>query len=1401
MEKGFCRSYQFKNFLFGPYGCGRSMSIGCLACTMLLLFSTVEGLKAQREQLEFVQQLTISEGLAHNGVTSILEDSRGFIWIGSYDGLHQYDGYEVKIFKNRVDEDLFVSNRIRTINEDANGNLWIGTDEGISIYDYNLDQFQNIYSSKVQNNALSGPIVRKVVIDPIHDLVFCATEDQGLLLFGRDYGFVQQYMPSPERPQVGISMFDGIHLGADSYLFSTSRGLLLFDLSEETYSTVLDNQIEFSRSILRIDKNSLLATLGEGIAMINYQEKEGTYDFTLKSTTLHAYQFNSAALDALNHLWLGTLTEGILRIDDLKSLYDGLNPKPSSFTAEKGLLRTSCITPTRSGCWVGTFNKGVFRFDPRGNPFRSYRAEMGMEHGLHSNQILHVAPLDDHRIYLAANRGGLALFDTDKENFEPLPFDLPSAHELRVGAIFVDSKQNTWLKLGGQLGLSRVVHGQRSLDPVRSESVPAINTTHTRSILEDREGNIWIFGNNDVYSIAQNASNEIIRIESLNDHSFFRNNKIALTRCLYLDPIFDYLWIGTDADGLYRITLGADHSLQGAVVEQFLHDKNDKNSISSNFITCIVRLPSGSLWLGTERGGICKVIDSQATPKFQSFSEKHGLSNNVVKSIQYDEEENLWIATNIGLNRFSTKDYTFRRFTKEDGLAFEDFEYASAHLDNGFFVFAGLSGLCYFKPGELPDRGVLPNLVFGDVKVFNETIMPGDTLANRVLLDKRLNHEDKLTLHHDEDAFSIELKSLHFSTHDNHFLRYRLMPMSEKWITVPSDQYNLYYNGLPPGAYVLQAQASDALRNWTDPIVLNILITPPFWKTAWAYVLYFIMAAILVSIVFNTVLNIQKLNHKLEIEKLEKDKVKEVNAAKLRFFSDISHEIKTPLTLISGPVDLLIEQFKNNFDLSDKLQLVKRQSKKILQLIDQVQDFQKADAEVLKMHYSRFNFNEFIGELVINFEYVAKKGDKDLQITGPDEEIYISGDRDMLEKIFNNLLSNALKYTSPDDTIQVDYESRGKDLIVAVKDTGIGISEDDLPHVFERFYRSHGEESKDTGGSGIGLAFTQRLVEMHYGSILATSELHEGTTITVSLPIVKEQVISDAAEKVRRIMVAEHQYAPHEKVLEDLDADQFKVCGDFSDAVVFLVEDNHDMRRFATEVLSKYFTVYSFYDGRECLEAMEDQWPDIVISDVLMPNLNGLQLCKLIKADIKTSHIPVILLTACATIEDQIQGIRDGADAYIVKPFNLLHLVTKTESILLSRKKLRERYQIGIPLTQEHNRNNRNDNAFLERLYKLMADNLDNQDLNFGKFARELYLNRTHFYQKVKALTDHTPYELLKSYRLKRAAELLSQEGLSVNETFLKTGFKSRTHFSKLFKQRYHVSPGKYVAKKSTLKR
>ncbi len=1318
-------------------------------------------------------------------MTSILEDSKGFLWFGTFAGINRYDGYKLITYKNTVSSEILSSNRIRSIKEDKKGNIWIGTDKGINLFNSTTQRFQKLSFNliKAGNRFVESATIRKIIINNPDHRIVCLTEKSGIQVFDDNYKFLGEVKLGND---IGdkVRIIDGVQLHNNHYLLATSVGLVLFDIKNNKFKQVLKEQINHCNSVELVEGNQVLVTLGSGLAVVKFEVFENLISLKLNKVIFNSVSFTCSAVDKRGNLWLGSQLSGVKYVKNWKAVLSGQAAEVEFFNDGLPILKSSVLLgTTRDYCWLGTYNEGLYQFKIKESDFKSSTTISNSNYWNNANKVSNIEQFGDSKICLTSGLGGLGLFDWKAHKFEALP----AKYTTNFKSLYLNSKKNSWI-IDDQKRFYRIKNDNQSIQRVDIGEIP---TADLRAFTFEKYGygNVWVGKKNDAYKIILNKDDAIVKIESLNNNPFFSKNKLELIRCVYSDPKTKDVWIGTSGNGLFRIQNSAGISIEKSKIEHFVVERNNNFSIPSNYLTSIIRLPNGEMWIGTEGGGVSKVLEDKTGLKFETFTKENGLSNDENKNMLADEEGNLWISTNNGLNKLNTKNYSIRKFKKSDGLSFENFTYAAKRLSDGTMMFSGLNGFCYFNPKKITQQELLPKIEFENLKIFNKLIKPGFSINDRVLLNKSLGVLSEIELKYNENVFSLDIKSLHFSNPENHLLRYKLTPINKDWVEVASNQNTISYSGLQPGTYQLTVMASNSMNEWSPVKQLTITITPPFWKTNWAYLLYILFILGVGYVINRTILKIHLLNHKVEIEQLEKKKEQEFNEAKLRFFSNIYHEIKTPLTLISNPINNLFERYKGNPELGEKLSLVLRQSKKMQQLIEQVQDFTKADNNVLKLKYSHFVFNDFIKELVGDFKYAAEVDDKNLNLVGDELPIVVSADKDKLEKIFNNLLNNAFKYTEVKDAIKIEYKTEDKFLIVSVIDSGKGIDKVDLEHVFERFYQSHKIQNAHLGGSGIGLAFSKKLVEMHYGYITAESEINVGTTITVKLPIVKEQKEGELQEE--NIDLPKEEEISVGSMNNQSEA-AIEISGDFKESLIFYVEDNDDLRNYVSGFLSKYFKVKSFRNGLECLNALDDEWPDIIVSDIQMPELNGLDLCRRVKSDIKTSHIPIILVTALTHVVNQLQGIRDGADAYIRKPFDIQILMTTIEGLLKNRKVLSERYQIGIPLSRD-NKNNRNDNAFLEKFYSLLDDNLDNQDFNLKELASELCLSKSAFYQKVKTLTNQTPLELIMNYRLKRASEFLGQQGLSVSEVFIMTGFKNRTHFATKFKEKYNESPSKYA--------
>ncbi|AZQ63950.1 hybrid sensor histidine kinase/response regulator [Flammeovirga pectinis] len=1342
-------------------------------------FSQDEGINPK-----LINSYSMPQGLSHYGVTSVLEDHNGLLWVGTFDGLNYYDGFEFKTFRNTNSVHYLNSNRIRSLFQDENNTIWIGSDHGVNIYNYTIKKFKQVYIVRSKKGVKSGPIVRQIL--PLKNSVICVTESQGLLFFNKKTTKLENTIQMPEKTVV----YKAVKTTKDKLLLATSKGLFAVDIPSKTLTSLLKKQIPRA-SDLAIDSTGTIYCLGNsGVALLKLDQQK---EYKLKGKFFLNKKFLTVYVDKQENIWLGEREEG-LTVLTTNDFLDKRKPL-KQITDKKyyGLSRVSFLLPdAKSGCWVGSFSTGLYHLQLKHQEFKYSNLNTGGSKQSNSNQILHIDVLDSTNVLLNVHFKGLINFNTKTGQIEELPKNLKVFKSLTAGSLIMDQKGGQFIRQNALSGnYLYQAKGSSLWHEIRYKGLNNLSTVKMRSLIIDKHGYHWMGCNEGLFRLKIEKNGVVSSAEFIDEYPVGSGKSFKELRYVYEDPKYNFIWIGTKQDGLFRLNNNPKRTLAKMKTQQFVHSDENRYSLSSNFVSCIQRLPNGQLWIGTEQGGICEVENSQLACTFKSYTEKEGLDNNTVKSILYDKQDNLWITTNNGINEFNIKTKKFRNYSIEDGVIVSPFVSAEGYLKDGRMVFGGGNGVCYFNPDEITNEVPLSNLLLGDFKVFNQTINPLDTLNNKVILTKALNETKKIELDYNENVFSIELISLHFSNAKSNLVKYRLLPQDKEWVITTSEMKVANFNGLPPGKYTFQASTSNTKKEWSAIREIQLVINPPIWKTVWAYILYVIIVLLILFVVVKFLLRLNTLKHELHIEQIERNRIDELNKTKIRLFMNISHEFRTPLTLIVGPLQILLKMFKSNQDAFQHLNLIERQSKKMFQLVNQVQDFQKAEQSLLKLKMKSFDFTELITEVKKDFDQLAEHTEKIFKIEGEANKLFVVADKPKLEIILNNLLNNAFKFTQKGDAITLSYGIKDGELFFSVKDTGIGINQADLPHIFDRYYQSE-EINTATIGSGIGLAFSKKIVELHYGKISVDSTKEEGTVFSVLLPVQVSKDDTFNENRFNEILTSE---SDDEK--QKLHPNSFELPTNLIDKTlkelnIYYVEDNDDLRDFVYTSLSEFFNVTAFENGKKCMDKIEEEWPDLIISDILMPEMNGLELCSAIKTDVRTSHIPVLLLTSRSSIDDQVTGLESGADAYISKPFDLKHLVATTQMLLKNRQKLRERFRIDFPVEVEKKNNNKSDRVFMEKLYELMEEHLDNEELDINIFIKELHLNRTHFYQKVKAITNYTPYELLKLYRLKKAAEFIVNEKLTVSEVYLRTGFKSRTHFSRMFKEHYGVTPGKY---------
>lgn len=1292
------------------------------------------------------QSFTIDNGLSQNAVTAIIEDSRGYLWISTYDGLNLYDGDEFKIIRNSVDSIVLNSNRVRALYEDKKQRIWIGTENGINILDLEHHRFSDI-EYKEYELELNGNTVKQFLETKNGDIIVLY-EDYGVAVFDQDGEIVK--FDKIE----GLSCNDIIDVTDNQFLISSSVGVYLYDMEKHSYTRVFADKIVLSEGLAYIASNCIGIATSKGVERVNYSTKYGKLEFNLASQTLYKdYSFKNVFCDSRGALWLGTLGDGVIYLPK-----DGnANEKPYFKTNR---LRSSCFCEASNNkIWVGTFSEGFAEYPLQENPFKTIDIN-----GLERYRTMELLYIDNDNIILNINTiPPLKYTISTKETKKILPEEFDNQNTI----ICTDNNKGIWVVANnGRRNSVYYLDQNYRLTPyssnINNDLIPVVIP---KAIEFDYAGNLWMVFPQSVYRMNFDHKSHKYDIQKVALPKI--NNKTGSAATIYSDPIDNSLWITSSTQGLYHLTNVDSKSTKDVSINHFTFDSNNHNSIPSDFSSAITRSHDGKLWIGTEYGGLCKYDENEKS--FERFtSEKNGIISNNIKSIISDSLSNLWIATNLGISYFDTKENKSYNYKPKSNNQTNVFRYPVVQIGETL-ILAGDNSCVSFNTADIKRDEDIPPVQFGEIQVMGERVNPGTKLDGKVLFDARLKDGDTITLNYTQNQLSIDIDALHFATHDDHFIRYKLLPVNKNWITVKTTQSTLQFSGLAPDNYKLLIEASNQFGAWGETKTLYIEITPPFWRTTTAYIIYIILLFIIIYIGYKIAMRFEKMRHNVEIEQIEKENMTE----KQRYFSNIAHEIKTPLALMLAPVDSLSDTFSHDSSVRTKLKRIEVQLHKITQLIDVAQSIQLSDNNLLKPKPTVFEFNSFMDSILTDFKFLASHDKKNLDVNSPDTLFNIKADRSMVEKIINNLINNALKYTSINDTINVNWSIESENILhLEVIDSGMGIANEDLPRIFDRYYRGVKASPLAPSGTGIGLSFSKLLTTLHEGELNVESELQKGSKFTLKLPVISQEEVKDFTNMCKDLFIYDDL-----QMLENMEASEF------SGSLVYVVEDNTEMRIMVENIVKRFYRVECFASGEEALEALQSNWPDLIISDVMMLEIDGFELCQRVKNNIATSHIPVILLTALTAFDDKIKGMEYGADLYMAKPFYPKYLITCIESTLRSRAKLRDRFKSGAPLSITNSpEQSEHDTKFIEKLYKLMEENYTDEDIDINIFARELGVNRTHFFQKVKALTGFTPFDLIKDFRLLKSAELLAQGKYTIEDVCVMAGFKSRTHFSKLFK-------------------
>ncbi len=1362
---------------------------------LLVVLCAVTSARGQTSPFQF-NRIDISQGLSNNQVKGVLKDSKGFVWFATMSGLNRYDGYQFRIFRyNPRDSASLSDDYIQRIFEGPGKKIWVDTHNGMNILDPVTETVDRNISAYLKQLQLPAMTITSIMQDKAGECWFLMN---GQLLY--------KHVSATATTTLVYQLPDGVSpvsslchdQQGDVWLVHTSgtiekinsvngkitfRSDALAELQQKellNYTIFADNQGELwlyvtagARGVFHfvpnaarlevIDKNSSQYKLNNNIVVGILQDNEGkiwistdhggvnildkatrSMQYLVNSTddnkSLSENSISTSYKDADGFIWIGTYKHGVSYYHSNIIKFPLLRNNP----AKAGSLQFNDINDfaedARGNIWVGTNGGGLIYYDRAKENFTQYLHNPSDANSL-SNDVIVTLHIDkQQKLWIGTYFGGLDCFDGKKfTHYRYNPSSSNSLPDDRVFEILEDSRKNLWIGTFSG-GLTRLDREKNVFTHYKAYGPNSVHAFYISELMEDNEGNIWVGSSNGI----------------------------------------DLLDIKTGKFTYYS------------------NFTNDPRGISNNSILSLMQDSRGRVWIGTTDG--LNVYNKDAHT-FKSFRIENGLPGNTILTIAEDNQQRLWVSTYNGISCIQVKQegantdnitISCKNYDEKDGLQGIAFnENAALKTRNGDIVFGGAGGFNIFNPGTIVPDKTIPSIVLTDLQLFNKSIAVGEKINGRVLLQHAISQTGTITLRHNENVLSVEFAALNFLNPEKNKYAYKLDGFNKDWILSDGKVRKATYTNLDPGTYTFFVKAANSDGVWNDnAIALHIKILSPFWKTPLAYGLYALVLVALLWFSRRLILQRARMRFEIEQQKQEAQRMHELDMLKIRFFTNVSHEFRTPLSLILTPLDKIIRQ-ADDPGQRKQFQLIHRNAKRLLNLVNQLLDFRKMEVQELRLNPAQGDIIKFCRGISYSFTDIAEKKNIQFSFYSTVESLLMSFDSDKLERILFNLLSNAFKFTSESGKVAVQLQMQMEDnkqlLAIKVIDTGIGIPIGKQEKIFERFFQNDIPGSMVNQGSGIGLSITKEFVKLHNGNIEVDSEPGKGSCFTVVLPVIEMPAVKEEP------ILQDDDAVFDKKALPPL-TEEKGVHG--KKARILLVEDNEDFLFYLKDNLREQFAIIDAINGKEGWQKALGEHPDLVVADISMPEMNGIDLCKKIKHDPRTAHIPVILLTAFAGEEQQLKGLETGASDYMTKPFNFEILLSRVKNILDEQARLKKTYQKHVDVKPADINVVSTDEQFIYHVMEVLEKNISNADFSVEEMSKALFMSRVTLYKKLLSITGKTPVEFIRSFRLQRAAQLLEKSQLTVAEVAYEVGFNSPKSFSKYFKSEYNQPPSAYLAGK-----
>jgi signal transduction histidine kinase/ligand-binding sensor domain-containing protein/DNA-binding response OmpR family regulator len=1335
-------------------------------------------------------KITSVDGISQSEVYSFLKDKHGFMWIGTLDGLNCFDGYKITKYNvNKNNKNSLSNNTIRALVEDKFGRIWIGTDDGLNVLYPNNQNFYRIRIPKLKPSFLR---INSLFIDG--DFLWIGTEG-GLFTAKIKYENIESiekniaevltsYRKNNTNTRINCiikSTTGKIWIGGfgSSMCFNYNKNKnLLNQIKLPAYC-----ESKSAKCIVEDLKGDIWLGYYDGLTRYNPETGELTsFKNSPSPNSISSNTISALAIDKDGNIWISTIDKGLNKINanDVQKKNPNFERYQNNFFDHNSLnsnLISSIYISYNNTLWIGTIGSGVNFTEIHQKKFQHYSIPpLNNETTLSTNFIRSVYLDSYNRLWIGTHNNGLFLLNRQNGKYERIGhFESQTIFDIYP----IDNNTFALCTTGGVYIVN--LNGN-------THKIEGINA-NCFYITESKKDIFWIASSNGVFRLEM-SGNKIINIKNYNSNSSVPKISFNNCRTIVYDNIKNELWIGTEGGGLNIMTLDKNHY----AFKTSIYKKSElNNSISNNNVRSIYKQNKNIFWIGTYEG-LNKVERNKQNNslKFSSYFQKDGLPNNLIQSITGDDKNNLWIGSNGGLTKLNTVTNKISNYDISDGLQSNEFsEHTCFKTKTGEMFFGGINGVNSFFPNDIEESLIQPQITITEFYLFNEKVEPQTKINGKILLNEPIYLTKKLSLKPIQNDIRFDFSAMIFTSPQKVKYAYKLDGYDNKWNITDAQNRSATYTNLPYGNYTFMVKATNGDGVWKESVKrIQIHIDTPFYLTWIAFLVYILIFGLIIF--YFTRYSIIKITTKkqIELDIEHTQRLHDLDMIRTRFFINISHDLRTPLTLIIGPLEQIIRSKNIPIEFNKQINVVHKNANKLKYMIEQLLDFRKNEVGKLNVILTKVDLNQFIKKELDYFDFLISEKGLELSYNFNLDKLDIYIDTDKTVKIIFNLLSNAIKFTKKgfiDISVEKSAfgESKKEFAKIEVKDTGIGIEEDKIKHVFERFYN----DSKTINDSsyGIGLSHCKDLIEVLNGEITVESKIDVGSTFTVYLPIIenleKEQIIKETSSSTSNKIA--DQLTDNEIPVDDIQIIKHKT--------ILIAEDNKDMRDYIKSCLTDNYNIVEAENGADGLNLAIRKLPDLIISDIVMPIMDGITFCEKIKTTIDTSHIPVILLTARTDNEIKYRGLEMGADDYISKPFEIDYLSIKVKNLIASREHLRNLFQNNIMLEPSKVTVTSIDEKFLKSLMVEIEKGITNPEFTIEFLEKEMGMSHSKLYRKIKSITGQSGKELLQDMRLKRAAQLITDnKKISVADLTDMVGFSDPKHFSACFKQKFGVPPSEY---------